>query len=112
MSLLGVPVEFLLFAVTLIGIAVLHARALEIALAGLLVVVALKVALGGFEEGPGAEGLAAHLAHEWPLLANLALLLLGFALLASQFERSNLPEAIPRFLPHGWPGGFVLLVLV
>ena len=42
----------------------------------------------------------------------LLLLLLGFALLANQFERSNLPEAMPRVLPDGWLGGLTLLGLV
>jgi len=34
-------------------------------------------------------------------LANLFLLLLGFAVLANQFEQSNLPEVIPSKLPDG-----------
>ena len=46
------------------------------------------------------------------LLANLLGLLLGFALLARHFEDSRIPEVLPRFLPDGWPGGFVLLVMI
>jgi len=46
------------------------------------------------------------------ILANLLGLLLGFALLSNHFERSRVPEALPRFLPEGWKGAFVLLVMV
>ena len=42
-----------------------------------------------FPPGPGAAGLAAHFAHEWVILVNLLLLLVGFALLAAHFEESR-----------------------
>ena len=45
-------------------------------------------------------------------LANLFGLLTGFALLASAFERSQVPSLLPRFLPNDWKGGFVLLILI
>jgi Na+/H+ antiporter NhaD/arsenite permease-like protein len=45
-------------------------------------------------------------------LANLFCLLMGFALLSRHFERSNLPEAMPAYLPGGAPGCFALLVVV
>jgi Na+/H+ antiporter NhaD/arsenite permease-like protein len=54
----------------------------------------------------------AHLGHEWVVLTNLLGLLLGFALLARHFEDSGIPHLIPRWLPNGAPGAFVLLVLV
>jgi Na+/H+ antiporter NhaD/arsenite permease-like protein len=57
-------------------------------------------------------GLAGLLAHEWVVLANLFCLLMGFALLSRHFERSRVPEEMPRFLPDDWKGGFVLLVIV
>src|SRR5438874_2783588 len=43
---------------------------------------------------------------------NLLALLTGFALLADFFEASKLPAVLPRFLPHNWKGGFLLLTLV
>ncbi len=46
------------------------------------------------------------------ILANLFMLLLGFALLARYFEESRVPAVLPRYLPDGWLGGFVLLMLV
>ena len=66
----------------------------------------------GFNEGPGLAGLLAHYQHEWVLIANLFLLLVGFALLARHFEASRVPDWMPAALPDNWTGGFVLLVLV
>ena len=109
---LGVPVDFILFALTLLGVALMHEQTLKVALVGLGVIVAYKLALTGFKTGPGLPGLASHLAHEANLLANLLGLLVGFALLADHFERSDLPKIAPRYLPDSWWGGFVLLVMV
>ena len=46
------------------------------------------------------------------MLANLFLLLMGFALLSRHFEKSQVPDVMPAFLPDDWKGGFVLLVIV
>ena len=46
------------------------------------------------------------------VIANLFLLLLGFAVLSRHFETSNVPEKIPAILPDNWLGGVVLLALV
>jgi Na+/H+ antiporter NhaD/arsenite permease-like protein len=56
--------------------------------------------------------LVVHFSHEWVILSNLALLLLGFAVVANHFEQSKLPETIPAHLPDGWLGGVVLLGVV
>ncbi len=49
----------------------------------------------------------------WVLsFTNLLGLLLGFALLARHFEDSQVPQLLPRLMPAGWPGGFVLLALL
>jgi hypothetical protein len=42
------------------------------------------------------------LAHEWVILTNLLLLLLGFALLSKHFEKSRVPLELPRILPDDW----------
>ena len=109
---LGVPFEFVLFALTLAGVAVLHRHTLEVALAGLATVVAYKLSSTGFHGGAGFAGLLDHLLHEWVVGANLFGLLLGFALLSRHFEQSRVPERLPDFLPDDWQGGFVLLVMV
>ena len=107
-----VPIDFILFGATLLGVALFHRHTLAVALAGLAVVTFYKIAFTGFKEGPGLGGLASHLAHEWVILANLFLLLMGFALLSRHFEKSRVPVLLPRFLPTDWKGAFVLLVMV
>jgi Na+/H+ antiporter NhaD/arsenite permease-like protein len=107
-----IPFEFILFAATLLGVALLHRRTLAVALTGLAAIIMYKLAFTGFSDGAGLAGLGAHLAHHWVELANLLLLLLGFALLSSHFEQSNLPDRAPDILPDDWTGGLALLALV
>ncbi|HEU4616925.1 MAG TPA: SLC13 family permease [Gammaproteobacteria bacterium] len=104
--LLGVRAEFLLFGLTLLGVALLHHRTFEVAVAGLVSILVLKLLAA-----PGFDA-AAHFAREAPTLLNLLGLLLGFAVLARYFEQSQTPEILPRYLPDDWKGGFVLLVMV
>jgi Na+/H+ antiporter NhaD/arsenite permease-like protein len=108
----GIPVDFILFGLTLLGVAVFHHHTLPIALGGLVAIIAYKLAFTGFKFGPGFGGLAEHLGHEWVTLANLFLLLMGFAILSRHFEESRLPDEMPRLLPDDWTGGLVLLVLI
>jgi Na+/H+ antiporter NhaD/arsenite permease-like protein len=107
-----VPVEFLLFACVLAGVALLHAYTLRVALGGAIVIALYKIAFSPFRTGAGVAGFGGHLAHEWVVLVNLLLLLLGFALLAKHFEDSEVPAVLPRWLPDDWKGCFVLLLLV
>lgn len=111
-SVLGIPVDFILFALTLLGVALFHHQTLRVALIGLTTIVCYKLAFTGFKSGAGVAGLGLHLAHEWVILANLLGLLLGFALLSKHFEESRIPAWLPRFLPDDWKGGFVLLVMI
>ena len=111
-ALFGVPVEFVLFALTLAGVALFHHHTLYVALIGLAIITLYKLGFAGFKAGPGFGGLARHLFHEWVILANLLGLLLGFALLSKHFEDSNIPAELPKFLPDDWKGGFLLLVMV
>ena len=111
-AVLGIPVDFILFALTLAGIALFHHYTLPIALVGLVVISIFKIAFSPFAEGPGVAGWVAHLGEEWVLLANLLGLLLGFALLSKHFEASRIPDWLPRFLPDDWKGGLVLLFMI
>jgi len=111
-SILGVPLEFVLFAATLAGVALFHHYTLQVALAGLAAITGYKLAFTGFKEGPGIGGFIAHLGHEGVILANLFLLLTGFALLSRHFEKSRIPNVLPRFLPSDWKGCFFLLVII
>jgi Na+/H+ antiporter NhaD/arsenite permease-like protein len=112
MSIAGIPVDFILFGLTLLGVALFHRYVLQVALIGLGVIILYKLSFTGFKAGPGIGGLALHMAHEWVILANLLGLLLGFALLSNHFERSKVPEVLPHYLPDDWKGGFLLLVIV
>src|SRR5256885_13912759 len=109
---LGVPVDFVLFALTLAGVALFHHHTLQVALIGLAVIVLYKLGFTGFKTGPGFGGLARHMAHEWVILTNLFGLLLGFALLSNHFEESKVPAVLPRFLPDDWKGGLALLFMI
>ncbi len=108
----GVPVEFVLFALTLAGVALFHRHTMPIALGGAIVIAVYKIALSPFRTGAGFGGFFSHLGHEWVVLTNLLMLLLGFGLLARYFEESRVPAVLPKYLPGDWKGGFVLLVLV
>src|SRR4051812_1693797 len=110
--LFGIPVDFILFGLTLLGVAVLHHKTLEVALTGLLAVTLYKLVFTGFRQGAGLTGLILQLEHEWVVLANLFLLLMGFAILSRHFENSRIPEAMPALLPDGWTGSLVLLAIV
>lgn len=103
---LGVHGEFLLFALTLVGVALFHQHTLQVALLGLSSILLFKFAFV-----PSFQ-LVEHLHHEWHILLNLLGLLLGFALLAKHFEESRIPEILPRFLPDNWKGGFALLGII
>lgn len=96
-----IPLEFFLFGAILLGIAFFHKHALWIAVGGLAVVLAYKLAFG--------FPLLQHLGHEWRILTNLLGLLLGFAILARHFEDSGIPERLPGILPTNWMGGLLLL---
>lgn len=108
----GIPVDFVLFGATLVGVAVFNRSTMKVALVGLAVITLYKLSFAGFHEGAGIAGLAAHMRAEWVVLVNLLLLLLGFALLSAHFEHSRVPAVLPRFLPDGWKGAFALLVAV
>src|SRR5688572_28246055 len=108
----GIPVDFILFALTLLGVALFHHHTLKVALIGLSTIVVYKLLFTGFKTGAGLPGFALHMQHEWVILTNLLGLLLGFALLAKHFEESGIPAVLPRYLPDEWKGAFVLLVMI
>jgi Na+/H+ antiporter NhaD/arsenite permease-like protein len=108
----GIPVDFILFALTLIGVALFHHKTLQVALTGLAAIVLYKLIFTGFKTGDGLTGLALHMQHEAVILSNLFLLLMGFALLSRHFENSRVPDEMPAFLPDNWTGGLALLGIV
>lgn len=105
-----IPLEFFIFALTLAVVASFHRAAFAAALAGLAATIAYKLmTLSG---APGARWLLHLFDHEWPGLANLFLLLVGFAIVADHFEQSALPDAIRFLLPRNWMGTLALLAIV
>lgn len=108
----GIPVDFILFGLTLLGVALFHHATLYVALTGLATITLYKIVFTGFKTGAGVLGFAGHLGHEWVVLTNLFCLLTGFALLARHFEKSHVPVILPKFLPDDWKGGFLMLVMV
>ena len=111
-ALFGIPLDFVLFALTLLGVALFHHHTLRVALTGLATIVVYKLLFTGFKTGAGVAGFGLHLAHEWVILTNLLGLLLGFAILSKHFEESRIPAWLPKFLPDDWKGGFVLLIMI
>ncbi|MGD9980835.1 MAG: SLC13 family permease [Hyphomonadaceae bacterium] len=110
--MLSIPIEFILFAATLLGVALFHHRTFTVAVTGLIAILAYKFLFSDFDGHAGLDGFLQHLDHQWIELANLGLLLLGFALLSRHFEESKLPDLAPDILPNDWTGGLALLGIV
>ncbi len=108
----GIPLDFILFALTLLGVALFHAHTLRIAVTGMIAIALYKIIFTGFKTGAGIGGFVLHLGHEWVILTNLLCLLVGFALLSRHFEMSRVPVVLPKYLPEDWKGAFVMLIMV
>lgn len=105
-AIAGIRIEFIFFALTLLGVALFHNKTLYVALTGLTVIMLYKIFFDP------AFDIIHHLDHEKMTLLNLLGLLLGFAILAKHFEHSGVPDILPNYLPNGWGGGFMLLCLI
>jgi Na+/H+ antiporter NhaD/arsenite permease-like protein len=118
----SIRIEFFLFGLTLIGVALFHNQTFYVAVTGLTVIVLYKLfVISGYpfaEHFLGSNPLIDQVIHkemrqgEWGILINLLGLLLGFAVLAKIFEESGVPDILPKYLPNDWKGPFVLLVFV
>ena len=53
----GIPVDFILFGMTLLGVALFHKYTLQVALTGLTVIILYKLGFTGFKTGDGLPGL-------------------------------------------------------
>ncbi|NVN94245.1 MAG: citrate transporter [Bacteroidetes bacterium] len=115
-SIGGIRVEFIIFALTLLGVAVLHHKTMYVALCGLAAILIFKFIFPGVS--PNTFNFTEHIIGnqhsegEWRTLINLFGLLFGFAILAKHFEESGIPDVLPKFLPDDWKGGFMLLFLI
>lgn len=111
-KLLGVPIEFLLFGAMLVGVATAKKGTLYVSLAGLAVILLYQTLFSTYPTGTGMAALATHFGHEWVIISNLFLLLVGFEVLSNQFEQSHVPDHLPNLLPDDWKGGLALLAIV
>lgn len=110
--ILNIPIEFYFFVAILLCVALFHNHVLKIAIIGLITVSLYKIGFSSFKTGFGLDGFTSHLIHEWVILTNLLLLLLGFTLLSNHFEKSNITEVLSSILPKGWQGAFILLTII
>ena len=121
-SLGPVRIEFIIFGLILLGVALFHKQTFWVALTGLTVLLIFKFAfdpafhLGEHMFGTtpfGEQFMDKELRQgEWGIILNLLGLLLGFAVLSKIFEESRVPDILPRYLPDDWKGPFLLLVFV
>jgi Na+/H+ antiporter NhaD/arsenite permease-like protein len=117
-----VRVEFIIFGLILLGVALFHKQTFWVAVIGLTVLLTFKLIFDpGFhliEHLFGTNSMGEQLMDkglrqgEWGIILNLIGLLLGFAILSKIFEESHVPDVLPRFLPDDWKGPFLLLVFV
>jgi len=118
----GIRPEFILFALTLLGVALFHRYTLIVAIIGLVSILAFKfLFIPSFNLSEHLFGhvdfmdqvIHKHLrVGEWSVLLNLLGLLIGFSILSRHFEQSRLPEFVPEILPNDWKGPLVLLIAV
>jgi len=101
--------EFVLFALTLVGVALFHRHTMWVALTGMTLIIIYKLT---FNDPADPFQLFHHLGEEGRTLINLMGLLFGFALLAKHFEESHVPDLLPNYLSGGWLGAFSLLVMI
>ena len=107
-----IRLEFCIFALTLVGVALFHTRTMWVALGGLLSVLIFKwLFIPDFSLFTHIIGSHGH-EGEWRTLLNLLGLLLGFAILAKHFEQSKVPEILPKYLPNGYWGAVMLLLFI
>jgi len=117
-----IRVEFIIFGLILLGVALFHKQTFWVAVIGLSVLLTFKLIFDthfSFQEHMfGTTPLGEQLMDkelrqgEWGIILNLLGLLLGFAILSKIFEESRVPDILPRYLPDDWKGPFLLLVFV
>jgi Na+/H+ antiporter NhaD/arsenite permease-like protein len=117
-----VRIEFIIFGLILLGVALFHKQTFWVAVTGLTVLLIFKLIFDpGFHLGShffgttpfGEQIMDKDLRQgEWGIILNLLGLLLGFAILSKIFEESGVPDILPKYLPNDWRGAFLLLVFI
>jgi len=111
LKLFGIKVDFIIFGAALVMIALKEKHHIE---PHLIAVPALGIELAHhLYMGTDLLGHMTHNGYEEPLqLSNIGGLLLGFALMAACYERSEQGDWLPAILPDDWKGPAVLLCFV
>ena len=117
-----VRLEFIIFGLILLGVALFHKQTFWVAVIGLTVLLTFKLVFDPgfhlFEHLFGTTPMGEQIMDkglrqgEWGIILNLLGLLLGFAILSKIFEESGVPDVLPKFLPNDWKGPFILLIFV
>jgi Na+/H+ antiporter NhaD/arsenite permease-like protein len=117
-----VRVEFIIFGLILLSVALFHKHTFWVAVIGVTVLLTFKLTLDPnfhllhhfFGTTPMGDQLMDKTLRqgEWGIILNLLGLLLGFAVLSKIFEESGVPGVLPRYLPDDWKGPFLLLIFV
>jgi Na+/H+ antiporter NhaD/arsenite permease-like protein len=117
-----IRVEFIIFGLILLGVALFHNQTFWVAITGLSVLLIFKFIFDPgfhfFEHMFGETSFLEQLLNkelregEWGIILNLLGLLLGFAVLAKIFEESGIPDILPNYLPNDWKGPFLLLFFI
>jgi Na+/H+ antiporter NhaD/arsenite permease-like protein len=117
-----IRLEFIIFGLILLGVAMFHKQTFWVAVIGLTVLLTFKLVFDPgfhlFEHLFGTTPMGEQIMDkglrqgEWGIILNLLGLLLGFAILSKIFEESGVPDILPRFLPDDWKGPFILLIFV
>jgi Na+/H+ antiporter NhaD/arsenite permease-like protein len=117
-----IRIEFIIFGLILLGVALFHKKTFNVAVIGLTLLLTFKLLFDpGFhllEHLVGSIPMGQQIIDkglrqgEWGIILNLLGLLLGFAILSKIFEESGVPDLLPKFLPDNWKGPFILLVFV
>ncbi len=117
-----VRLEFIIFGLILLGVALFHKQTFWVAVTGLAVLIIFKLVFDpGFnflEHFFGTTPISDQIMDkelrqgEWGIILNLLGLLLGFAVLSKIFEESGVPDILPKYLPDDWKGPFLLLIFI
>ena len=115
-SIGNIRIEFIVFALMLIAIAVFNNKTFLVVITGLSAILLIKFifdpAFDIKEHFFGQTDFIGQVFHkesrqgEWAILLNLLGLLLGFAILSRHFEESGIPGYLPKWLPDDWKGPF------
>ena len=106
----GIRWEIIMFAAMLISVAIFYKRTTDVAIIGTTLIIIYKLI---FVDDFFLSTLSnSEFCTQYLELINLAGMLMGFNILADNFERSGLTERIPKFLPHNYLSGFILLLFI